>query len=82
MEWVAGKHVLYVHEQEFLVLLLMVEPEGDEFGHAGLELAVQKLFHGLVDEFAVAGDFGDAGAGDMPALGAGMSITERLVVRS
>ena len=62
------------------MLLLMVEAERDEVGHARSELAVQQLLHGLIDELAVAGDFCNARTGDLAAFGAGMSIAERLVV--
>ena len=47
---------------------------------AGSSSPFSSSSHGLVDELAVAGDLGDARAGDMPAFGAGMSIAERLVV--
>ena len=63
------------------MLLLMVQPERDQLGHGRLELAFEQVFHGLVDELAVAGHLGDARAGDQPAFGAGVPIAERLVVR-
>jgi len=71
---VTRKDVLDIHEQQFLVLLLMVKTEGYQFGHAGRGLFLQQLRDGFIDEFPVAGDLGDARTGDEPALGAGVPV--------
>ena len=42
------------------MLLLVMEPEGDQFGEAGLIGMAEQGLHGLVDEGSVAGDLVDA----------------------
>ena len=42
------------------MLLLMVQPQGDQFGEAGLTGIADKGVHGLVHELAVARDLVDA----------------------
>ena len=81
VQGVAREDVLDVHEQELLVLLLMVEPEGDQLGDAGDSRSRQQSVHGLVHELAVAGDLVDARTGEETALGPRMPIPDRLVVR-
>src|ERR1019366_3853063 len=56
---VARQDVLDVHEQQLLMLLLMVQAEGDQFGHSLFELPLQEAPHRLVDELPVAGHFID-----------------------
>ena len=52
------QHVLDVHEQQLLMLLLVVQTELDERGGFGIAL-VDQLVHRGVDVRAVARDVGD-----------------------
>ncbi len=49
MQRVPREHVLDVHEQQLLVLLLVVEPEGDQVGEPGLVGIAEERVHRLVD---------------------------------
>ena len=60
LQRVPREHVLDVHQEKFLVLLLMVQPQGDQVGEAGLIGIADKGVHCLVDELAVARDLVDA----------------------
>ena len=50
-----------IHEQQFLVLLLMMKPESDQIGHAAFELVLQQCRDCVIDEFPITGDLRDAG---------------------
>ncbi len=74
--------MLYVHEQQFLVLLLMVAAELDEFqGRLIQPFGLERLDQGILDVLSVAGDVGDARAGHQSRLRARMPRADRLVVR-
>ena len=64
VEGIDREHVLDVHEQQLLVLLLMVEAELDEPGHLRRLIGApgdQKLVHGVVDRAPVVADVRDPG---------------------
>jgi hypothetical protein len=73
------QHVLDVHEQELLVLLLVVETERHEIEHVRRQ-PIESLEHGGVDVTPVRGDRLDAGSGQQPALGTRMPRPDGLVV--
>ena len=61
LERIARQNVLDVHEQELLVLLLMVQPEIDEVRDFRGQRTVEQPGHRLVDVASVLGHFGHAG---------------------
>ena len=82
-EPVVGQEVLAVHQDQFLMLLLMVDAELDECcdllgGQSARRL--NQLGRGLVDVLAVTADFGRPGAGHHPPPGPGVTIADSLVV--
>ena len=80
---VDGEHVLDVHEQQLLVLLLVVQAELDEARWARVERRRRRACgHGGVDVPAVVADLLDgAGPAQQAALGAGVPGARLLVVR-
>ncbi len=60
---VGPEDVLDVHEQELLMLLLVVEAQLDQVGHRPLGAPVEEPEHRLVDRGAVVGDRGRRRAG-------------------
>ena len=80
LQRVAREDVLDVHQQQLLVLLLMVQAQGDQLREAGLVGLAEQALHGAVDGTAVASDLLDAGTRQEAALGPGMAGTHRLVV--
>ena len=82
-EGIHRKVVLDVHEQEFLMLLLVVESQGDAAGDVAPALlgnGVHEREHRLVDMRAVAIDLLHRGAGEQPSLRARMKRAEGLVI--
>ena len=74
VERVAEEHVLDVHQQQLLVLLLVVQAELDERGEVGPRVgvaAVDQLVHRGVDVGAVARDLVDGRAREQAALRCG-----------
>ncbi len=55
-ERVAREHVLDVHQEQLLVLLLVVEPELDERGCLGRDAVPEGIDHRAVDVLTVRGD--------------------------
>ena len=83
LERVAREHVLDVHQQQLLMLLLMVHAELDECGNVGPVRVgtVDELAHCGIDVRPVAADLLDVRSRDQTALIAGMSRSDGLVVR-
>ena len=77
---VARQHVLDVHEQQLLVLLLMVQAQDDERGRRRVALVDQRV-HRAVDVGAVPGDLVDGGTRQQAPMRARMTRPDRLVVR-
>src|SRR5580698_10053806 len=73
--------MLDVHEQELLVLLLMVQAELEQVGRGAGERTVEDLAHHLVDMVPVLGYLGDARTRHETPFGPRMSLADRLVVR-
>lgn len=72
-----------IGQQQFLVLLFVIDPQFDQGADAGpgrVVRPVDKVNHGLVHVPAVLRDFRDAGPGQHAAAGAGMPVTFGLVV--
>ncbi|MET0802686.1 MAG: hypothetical protein ABW009_02225 [Acidimicrobiales bacterium] len=63
--------MLDVHEQQVLVLLLMVQAQLGEVGDAGRDLTGEPLGHRLVHGLAVVADLGRTGAGEQAPVGGG-----------
>ena len=76
---IAVQHVLDVHEQQLLVLLLVMQPEHDERRGFGIAI-VDELVHRVVDVRAVASYLGDRRAREQASLRTRMTRTDRLVV--
>ena len=81
VERVPREDVLDVHEQQLLMLLLVVEPQGDQLRQPGLAGIAEQTLHGLVDVGAIARDLVDARTRQEAALGSRMARPHRLVVR-
>ena len=65
-EWVAGQGVLHIGDNEFLVLLLMVEPNDERIGNLFEQGAVGRLeesLHALVYVLAISVQFGNGRPG-------------------
>ena len=62
------------------MLLLMVEPQGDQLGQTGLTGVADEGVHCLVDELAVARDLVDPRTGQETTFGPGMTGADSLVV--
>ena len=77
---VAREGVVDVHDQQLLVLLLVVQAQLEQLGRSLVRTAVDDLQNGGVDVLAVLGDLRDAWAGDQPALGSGVTGADGLVV--
>ena len=77
----SAEHVLDVHEQQLLVLLLVVEAELDERGRRRGVARVDELVHRVVDVRAVLRDLVDARPREQTALRARVPRTDRFVVR-
>ena len=77
---VAPEDVLDVHEQQLLVLLLVVYPELDERTHRLVRRRMEEPVHGLVHVGPVAPDVGGPGTGQKTSLGSRMSGADRFVV--
>jgi hypothetical protein len=83
LEGVDRQHVLDVHEQQLLVLLLVVEAELDDRRQLLERTAVEggdQVTHAGVDVGAVAADVVGARPGDESALGPGVAGADALVV--
>ena len=78
---IPGEDVLDVHEQQLLMLLLVMEPQGDQLGKPWLARISQQGLHGAVDVGAIARDLLDARAREQAALGPRMARPHGLVVR-
>src|SRR5476651_1509679 len=76
---IGGKQVLGVHQDQLLMLLLMVQAKLDERGTIG-RILIEELSHRLRDMEAIGGDLLDTGTRDQPALWARMARPDRLVV--
>ncbi len=76
---VLREHVLDVHEQQLLVLLLMVQTEGDQFGETRLVELIEQRSHRPIDVGAVTGDLLDAGPRQLAPIGTRMAGPDRLV---
>ncbi len=63
------------------MLLLVMQPQGDQLGEAGLIGMAEQGLHRLVDEAAVPGDLVNARTREKAALGPGMASADSLVVR-
>ena len=77
---VARQHVLDVHDEQLLVLLLVVQAELEQLGGPRRDRSIEQLAHRDVDVLAVPGDLGAARPRDQAALGAGVPRPDRLVV--
>ena len=69
-----------VHDEQLLVLLLVVQTQLEQLGRSLGHTTVDELQNGGVDVLAVLGDLRDAWAGDQPALGSGVTSADGLVV--
>ena len=81
VEGIPRQDVLDVHEEELLMLLLVMEAQDDQLGQTGLIRMLEQWRHGSVDMGAVARDVLDARPREEPALGAGVPGADSLVVR-
>ena len=84
VERVAEKHVLDVHEQQLLVLLLVVQAELDERATAvqvGRRPSIRQSCIASSTCARYSADLGDRGPGQQAALRAGMPRADLLVVR-
>src|ERR1700677_1917084 len=63
------------------MLLLVMEPQGDQVSETGLTGVAYQSVHRLVHELAVPRDLVDARTGQKTAFGPGMTGTDSLVVR-
>ena len=79
-ERVRRQHVLDVHDQQLLVLLLVVQTQFDEVEQVGWHRRDRRE-HRVVDVLAVVGDLGDAGTRQQPTLGTWMPRADCFVVR-
>ena len=70
-----------VHEQQLLMLLLVMEPQHDQFGHLLRHWLNQQFEHGCIDMSAVFSNLVDGWSGDQASLGSGMSRADSFVVR-
>src|SRR5690606_24457410 len=77
---VLSQHVLDVHQQQLLVLLLVVQAQFDESSYFWGWLLAQQRGHRLVDPATVLTDLRHRWTGDDTAGGALLSGTDRLVV--
>ena len=67
--------MLDVHEQQLLVLLLVVQAELDQAPTSAATVTVdQELGHRLVDVAAVGADLRHAGSGDQAPVGPGVPL--------
>ena len=73
--------MLDVHQKELLMLLLVMQPQSDQFGQAGLIRTAEQVLHRLVHESAVPGDLFNARTREKAALRTGMASAHGLVVR-
>lgn len=81
LEDIAREEVLDVHEEQLLVLLLVVAAELDEVEQRLVEGPVLEPGDELLlDVLAVGRDLGDARAGHVSARGAGVTLAHGLVV--
>ena len=81
MQGVSRQDVLDVHQQELLMLLLVMQAERDELDEPRLCGIPEHRLHRGVHRGAVARDVVDARSGEEPAFGAWMPGADRLVVR-
>ena len=77
---IEGEKVLHVHEQQLLVLLLMVEAEIDQVEQRWAERSIEKVVHGGVDVAPVLGDFVERRTGQQSADRARVPGADRIVV--
>ena len=97
MGFVERERMQNVGEQQFLVLLLVIETDLDDRDQRSIFRRLDQRGHGGIDVRAVFGNFGGVGPGDQPALRArlprphcdvigieeiGEPLVERLVVRA
>ena len=80
LQGIAGQHVLDVHQQELLVLLLVLDAQLHQGQDGRPGVPVQQLGHRRVDVAPVVGDLHDAGTGDQAPVGPGVPGTDGLVV--
>lgn len=81
VEVVRGEQMLEVHQDQLLMLLLMIAAQLEQPQRRLVVVAaLEKFGHRGVDIFAIPRDVGDAGAGDQPAVGSRMSLADGLVV--
>ena len=73
--------MLDVHEQQLLVLLLVVQPELDQAQHGRRQRPAQQVLDRLVDGVAVGGHLPDPRPAQQPPLGPGVAGADALVVR-
>jgi hypothetical protein len=78
---VAREDVLDVHEEQLLVLLLVVEAEGHELVDRLADVGREDGAHRTVDGLPVGPDLGGGRPGDLAALGPGVPGADGLVVR-
>ncbi len=74
--------MLDVHQQQFLVLLFVVQPEGHQSSEVGTvgDDGVDEADHGVVDAGPVVADLAAVGAGDQAPVGAGVTGADGFVV--
>jgi len=82
-EPVVRQHMLDVHQQQFLVLLLVVEAQLDQGDNGRVRPAIglDQGVHRLVDPAPVVGDIGHARTADETPIGTGVPLAHGLVVR-
>ena len=73
--------MLDVHEQQFLMLLFMMETKHDQINSLDRQRLRQHLKHCLIDMAAIVADLLDRGPGDHASLCARMARPGGLVVR-
>ena len=78
---IPGEDVLDVHEQQLLMLLLMMESQGDQLRKPRLTGISEQGLHCAVDVGPIARDLLDARTREEAALGPRMARTHGLVVR-
>ena len=76
-ERVLGERVFDVHQQQLLMLLFVMQPQGDERLY---EVCIDEQRHGVVDVPPIGGDFGDARAREHAALMSRVPVADGVVV--
>ena len=78
---VARQHVLDVHQDQLLVLLLVIQAGRHKIGNLVIKLRVEQPPHRFVDMTAVSSHFGARRAGQIASLRTGVPLADGLVVR-